>query len=76
MTVSGLVLGRLIGGTVVVESLFGLPGIGRLTLQSIQSNDYATVQGVVIVIAVSYVVINTVVDVLIERTDPRARRTA
>ena len=73
VTVAGLNIGRLIGGTVIVETLFALPGVGDLTIRSIFSRDYTLVQGCVLVIAVGYVVINFVVDMLYAVVDPRVR---
>lgn len=60
-------------GSVVVETIFGLPGIGRLLIDSIGFRDFVTVQGVVAVIAVAYVVVNSFVDVLYGVVDPRMR---
>jgi peptide/nickel transport system permease protein len=71
VTVIGLELGALLGGLVVVEQIFAWPGIGWLMIQSIDARDYATVQGIVLVIAAGVVVINLVVDVLYARLDPR-----
>jgi peptide/nickel transport system permease protein len=73
VTVAGLNLGRLIGGTFIVEIIFALPGIGELTIRSIFSRDYLVVQGVVLVIAVGYVLANAVVDLLYTVLDPRIR---
>ncbi|WP_040807604.1 ABC transporter permease [Nocardia concava] len=72
-TVIGLQLGLLIAGTVVTERIFGLPGIGKLTLDSVFSRDYPVIQAVVLVIAASYIVINLLVDVLYTVIDPRVR---
>ncbi|MVU83137.1 ABC transporter permease subunit [Nocardia sp. ET3-3] len=72
-TVIGLQLGLLIAGTVVTERIFGLPGIGKLTLDSVFSRDYPVIQAVVLVIATSYIVINLLVDVLYTVIDPRVR---
>ena len=74
LTLSGLSLGRLLGGTVIVESIFSLPGLGQLIITSIFNKDYVTVQGVAMFIALSYVVINMVVDVAYGFLDPRVRR--
>jgi peptide/nickel transport system permease protein len=74
VTVGGLNVGSLIGGTVIVEQIFGLPGIGRLTIISIYERNYAVVQGTVLVIAVGYVLINFLVDLLYTVIDPRVRR--
>ena len=71
VTVVGLELGALLGGLVVVEQIFAWPGIGWLMIQSINSRDYATVQGIVLVIAAGVVLINLGVDVLYARLDPR-----
>ena len=73
VTVLGLNLGRLIGGTFIVETIFALPGIGDLAIRSIYSRDYLVVQGVVLVIAVGYVLANAAVDILYTVLDPRIR---
>jgi peptide/nickel transport system permease protein len=72
-TVSGLQVGALIGGTFITETIFALPGVGSLAVQSIYSRDYLVVQGTVLVIAVGYVVINFVIDLLYTVLDPRIR---
>ena len=74
VTVAGVTLGRLLGGTVIVESIFGLPGVGRLLVQAIELNNYTVVQATVLVLAVLYVLINTVVDLSYSYLDPRIRR--
>ncbi|MFV2176065.1 ABC transporter permease [Actinomadura sp. LOL_016] len=76
ITLAGINLGRLVGGTVIVESLFLLPGLGQLLTTSIVSRDLITVQGVVVFVAVVYVVINTVVDLSYRLIDPRVRKAA
>lgn len=76
ITVAGISLGRLIGGTVIVESLFGLPGLGQLISASITSRDVIMVQGIVVFIAVVYVAINTFVDLSYGLIDPRVRKVA
>ena len=76
ITVAGISLGRLIGGTVVVEALFGLPGLGQLVSQAITGRDVITVQGVVVFVAVAYVGINTLVDISYGLLDPRVRKAA
>jgi peptide/nickel transport system permease protein len=73
MTVAGVQLGYLIGGTVIVESVFVLPGIGRLTIQAINSRDYTSVQGIVFLAAVMYVLVNALVDLAYPVLDPRVR---
>jgi peptide/nickel transport system permease protein len=73
ITLVGVSLGRLIGGTVIVEQVFALPGLGRTILQAIGANDYFVVQGVVVFIAVCYVLINALVDLSYGLLDPRVR---
>ncbi|MDD9369049.1 MAG: ABC transporter permease [Acidimicrobiales bacterium] len=73
MTVVGLQVGAIIGGAVIVEQLFALPGIGRLLVDSILQRDLIMVQGVALVIAISFVVINFIVDLLYTVLDPRIR---
>jgi peptide/nickel transport system permease protein len=73
LTVSGVSLGRLLGGTVIVEFLFTLPGLGHLVATSVSSRDVVTVQGVVVFVAVVYVLVNTLVDIGYGFLDPRVR---
>lgn len=73
LTIVGLSTGTLLGGAVVVERLFSLPGLGRLLFDSITSRDFVMVQGCVLVIAVFFVVVNLGVDVLQRVLDPRLR---
>jgi peptide/nickel transport system permease protein len=74
LTMSGISLGRLIGGTVIVEVIFGLPGIGQLLVNAVGNSDYPVVQGIVLVAAVAYVVVNELVNVSYRILDPRTRR--
>ncbi|WP_280401544.1 ABC transporter permease [Nocardia carnea] len=76
ITLAGINLGRLIGGTVIVETLFSLPGLGQLLASSIVSRDLIMVQGIVAFMAVVYVVVNTLVDSSYELIDPRVRKVA
>ncbi len=73
ITVLGLNLGALLGGTVVIEFIFGLPGIGGKLLQSVFSRDVVMVQGLAVFISMSYVVINTLIDIAYLVVDPRTR---
>ena len=73
LTTIGNQMGFLIGGSVIVESVFGLPGLGQTVLQSIQVRDYTQVQGAVVLIAVGYVLINLIIDVSYGWFDPRVR---
>ena len=71
VTVLGLQLGALLGGAVVTETVFNWPGLGQLLIESIQRRDYPVVQGAVLLIALTYIVVNGVVDLLYTRIDPR-----
>lgn len=71
LTVAGLQLGYLMGGTIVIEQVFGLPGLGRLLLQGIFSRDLVIVQGAVITIAIMFALLNLLVDLLYAVVDPR-----
>ena len=73
VTVTGINIGRLIGGTVIVESIFALPGIGRLLLGAIFTRDLIILQGVVLFVAIGYVLMNFIVDMLYAVLDPRIR---
>jgi peptide/nickel transport system permease protein len=75
VTIFGLQFGQLLAGTVVIETVFSRPGIGRLLVGAIISKDFPMVQGVVLVVAISYVLVNLVVDVLYASLDPRIRYT-
>lgn len=74
VTVAGLVTGGLIGGSVIVETLFGLNGLGRVIVQAIQSKDYPVVQAGVLVAAALFLLINTLVDFAYYLLEPRIRR--
>lgn len=74
ITVMGVSLGRALGGTVIVETIFNLPGMGRLMVQSINGKDIAVVQTSVLLIAAFYVVVNAAVDIAYGVLDPRIRR--
>ena len=73
ITILGLQFGTLLAGTIVTESIFSWPGIGRLTVQAIQSRDYPLLQGCILIIALSYVVVNLLTDVMYSLIDPRIR---
>lgn len=73
VTVTGINIGRLMGGTVIVESIFALPGIGRLLVNAIYTRDLLILQGAVLCVAIGYVLINFVVDLLYAVLDPRIR---
>lgn len=73
ITVIGLQLGFLLGGAIVVEEVFAMPGIGRLLIFGISNRDYPLIQGVVMIFAVSFIVINLLVDLLYSVFDPRVR---
>jgi peptide/nickel transport system permease protein len=73
VTVSGLQVTALLGGTIVIETIFGLPGIGRLMFTAVNLRDYPMVQGIVLVVATMVVVTNLLVDLLYAFVDPRVR---
>jgi peptide/nickel transport system permease protein len=73
VTIFGLQFGQLLAGTFVVETVFARPGLGRLVIDGILNKDLPVVQGVVLVVAVSYVLVNLVVDLLYAVLDPRIR---
>ncbi|MCC6704495.1 MAG: ABC transporter permease [Thermomicrobiales bacterium] len=74
ITVAGLQVAGLLGGTVIVEQIFGLPGLGRYIYDAINNRDYPVVQGVTLVIATMFVLISMLVDVLYAVVDPRLRK--
>ena len=73
VTVIGLGIALLIGGAVVTESVFAIPGLGRLTLDAILRRDYPVIQGVVLLFSFVYVLVNLVIDLLYTLLDPRIR---
>ena len=74
LTVIGLQFGSLLAGAIVTETIFGWPGIGRLTLSAISYRDYALVQGCVLAVGLTYVVVNLLTDSVYALADPRMRR--
>jgi peptide/nickel transport system permease protein len=76
VTVVSVSLGRLLGGSVIIESLFNLPGLGNLVFESVTRKNFPVVQGCVLVVATFYVLVNLVVDVAYSYLDPRIRRGA
>ncbi len=74
ITIVGIQLGNLISGAVIVESIFALPGIGTLLVNSIHAREMLMVQGIVVIMAVAYVIINLAVDILYGVLDPRVRQ--
>jgi peptide/nickel transport system permease protein len=76
VTLTGVSMGRLIGGTVLVETIFALPGLGRFTIDAINNRDFMALQGAVVVLTVGFVVVNFLVDILHGVIDPRIRAEA
>lgn len=74
ITVVSVTLGRVVGGSVIVEMIFNLPGMGRLTIDSITTKDYPVVQACVLLVAVVYVLSSAAIDVMYAYLDPRIRR--
>lgn len=73
VTLSGVEFGYLLGGAVLVEQIFALPGLGRLVLEAILQRDYALVQGCVLFIAFNFMLVNLIVDLVYVALDPRIR---
>ena len=73
VTVAGIILSLLIGGSVVIEQVFALPGIGRLVVQAILARDYPLIQGTMLLFGFAFVVINICVDLIYLWVDPRVR---
>ncbi|PON13608.1 hypothetical protein C2W62_33475 [Candidatus Entotheonella serta] len=73
VTIIGVGVALLIGGVVVTESVFAIPGLGRLTVDAILHRDYPVIQGIILVFSGVYVLINLIVDVLYTFLDPRIR---
>lgn len=73
LTLSGVEFGYLLGGAVIVEQIFALPGLGRVVLDAILERDYALVQGVILFIAFNFMVVNLLVDLAYAALDPRIR---
>lgn len=74
LTVAGINLGTLIGGSVIIEQIFSVNGVGNLLVLSISSRDYKTIQAIVLIISVTFVAVNFIVDLLYSALDPRIRR--
>jgi peptide/nickel transport system permease protein len=73
LTVLGQEFGTLIAGAVVTETVFNLPGIGQLVIHAIEKRDYAVIQGTILLAALSYLLVNLIVDLLYGIVDPRVR---
>jgi peptide/nickel transport system permease protein len=73
LTILGLQFGTLLAGTIVTETIFSWPGVGRLAVQAIQARDYPLLQGCILLIAVSYVLVNLLTDMIYALVDPRVR---
>jgi peptide/nickel transport system permease protein len=73
ISIVGLQFGALLAGSVITETIFAWPGLGRLTVEAIQTRDYPVVQGCVLVIALSYVLVNLLTDVAYAWANPRIR---
>jgi peptide/nickel transport system permease protein len=73
VTIVGIELGTLLGGSVITETIFAWPGVGRLSVQAIYNRDYPVVQAAVFLLATTFVLVNVVVDVLYTYLDPRIR---
>lgn len=75
LTIVGLQFGQLLGGAIVVETIFAWPGVGQLLITAIQARDFATIQGTVFMFAVALIVLNLLTDLVYAYVDPRVRLT-
>jgi ABC-type dipeptide/oligopeptide/nickel transport system permease component len=73
ITIVGLQLGALLGGAIITEVVFSYPGVGRLLILAILRRDYPLVQGIILVIAIIYLLINLLADIFYAFVDPRVR---
>jgi peptide/nickel transport system permease protein len=73
LTVIGIGIAIVIGGSIITESVFGLPGVGRLTVEAVLSRDFPTIQAVILMFSVVYVVVNLLIDISYTLFDPRIR---
>ncbi|MET0969297.1 MAG: ABC transporter permease [Tardiphaga sp.] len=73
ITATGILLSAAIGGSVIIEQVFALPGIGRMVVQAIMARDYPLVQGTMLILGFTFVMINLIVDILYTLADPRVR---
>lgn len=73
LTVLGLQIGALLTGSIITETIFSWPGLGRLTIQAIQSRDYPLVQGCILAITLTYLLVNLAIDLLYTAADPRVQ---
>ena len=73
VTVIGIGVALLIGGAIVTESVYGIPGLGRLVVEAVLARDFPTIQGVMLVFSVAYVLLNLLVDLTYVALDPRIR---
>jgi peptide/nickel transport system permease protein len=76
ITVVGINMGRLMGGAIIIESMFALPGVGQLLVESIYQQEYLVTQGIVLFVAVAFIGINLLTDVVYAMVDPRLLRDA
>ena len=73
VTIIGLSLGTFLGGAILTETIFGLSGVGRILYDAITSRDYGVIQSFTVVIAIFFVLLNLIVDILYVYLDPRIR---
>jgi peptide/nickel transport system permease protein len=73
VTVSGIILSLLIGGSVIIEQVFALPGVGRMVVQGIMARDYPLIQGTMLLLGFAFVLVNVTVDIIYTLVDPRVR---
>jgi peptide/nickel transport system permease protein len=74
ITVVGINMGRLMGGAIIIEQMFALPGVGQLLVESIYQQEYLMTQGIVLFVATMFIVINLLTDLVYVLVDPRLQR--
>jgi len=73
VTVAGIQIGRLLGGTVIIETVFAWPGLGRMLINAIATRDYAVVQGGLLLLVMAFILVNLITDIIYAFLDPRIR---
>jgi peptide/nickel transport system permease protein len=73
VTIAGLGFGRLLGGSIILESIFALPGMGSILISAIEARDYPVVQALVLMYALMFVTVNLITDLVYTKVDPRVK---
>jgi ABC-type dipeptide/oligopeptide/nickel transport system permease component len=73
ITILGIIVGELIAGSVITETVFNLPGVGRLIIEAVKRRDYPVIQGGILLVTVGFLTVNLLVDILYAWANPRIR---